>query len=86
MNAKRTLPPLLLKNSSIASGIFSPPEYHKQLQQPSFFNGINHMNKLDSIVGQPRNNTKSRERQITSSLSPLLVMPTISSKKIFTGT
>ena len=88
MNMKRTLPPLNMKNTSLISSIFSPPDAQKDLQQPSFFQN-NRFSKMNSIFSQSKQNngSKSPYRMVGNSMSPMLAMQTIGScKKVITNT
>ena len=80
MNMKRTLPPLNMKNTSLISGsIFSPPDAQKDMiHQTSFFQN-NRINKMNSILSQSRNGSKSPYRFAGNSMSPMLAMPQIGS-------
>ena len=89
MNMKRTLPPLNMKNTSLITSIFSPPDAQKDLQQPSFFQNNRGFNKMNSIFSQSKQNngSKSPYRMAGNSMSPMLAMPSIGScKKVITNT
>ena len=81
MNMKRTLPPLNMKNTSLISSIFSPPDAQKDMiHQTSFFQN-SRINKMNSILSQSRQNngSKSPYRFAGNSMSPMLAMPQIGS-------
>ena len=86
MNMKRTLPPLNMKNTSFVTSLFSPPDAQKNIQQPSFFQN-NRLDKMNSIISQSKQNSKSPYRMARNSMSPMLAMQTIGScKKVITNT